>query len=104
MVNPTLAIHSLIKCTPTNTTEKLWLTCMGNTDVVSMLDNGVTNLCGKTLLKLIHRFHVMVIKVLPFSINMLYFLKIQSIHVPKIFIMKSNLLNMFNLIKLYAIC
>jgi len=43
----------------------------------------------------------MLIKMLTFLINMLCFLKVQSMHVPEIFTMKSNLLNMFDLVKLY---
>ena len=63
-------------------------------DVVQMVDDGVTNLSGKTLSKLIHCFLDMLIKMLSFSINMFYFLKIQSIHVLGIFKMKSDLINM----------
>ena len=68
-----------------------------------MIDNGITNLSGKSLSKLIHCFLAMLIKVLSFSVNMLYFVKVQSMHVPGIFIMKSDLLNMFDLIKLHTI-
>jgi len=45
----------------------------------------------------------MLIKVLSFSVNVLYLVKVQSMHIPEIFTMKSNLINIFNLIKLYAI-
>ena len=60
-------------------------------------------LSGKSLSKLIHCLLVMLIKVLSFSVDMLYFVKVQSMRIPGIFRMKSNLLNMFDLIKLYAI-
>jgi len=83
--------------------RKAWAKSHKDAIVVLMIDNGVTNLCGKTLSKLIYCFLVMLIKLLSFSINMLFFLKMASMHVPGIFRMKSNLLNMFNLIKLYAI-
>jgi len=84
MVNPTLAMHSLIRCTPAKPTEKFGLTRMWNADVVLMIDNGVTNLCGKILSKLIHCFLVMLIKVLSF-------LKVASMHIRVIFSMKSDL-------------
>ena len=84
-------------------TGKLRFTYAGITDVVSMIDNGITSLFGIALSKLIHCFLVMFMRVLSFSINMLCFLKIQSMHVPKIFRMKSDLLNMFEFIKLYAV-
>jgi len=99
MVNPKLTIHSLTKITPAKKTRKLGLTCVGNANVVLMIDNVVINLCGKILSKLIHCFLIMLIKVLSISINMLYFLKIQSMRIPGIFRTKSTLLNMFDLIK-----
>jgi len=103
MVNPTLTMPSLTRCTPAKPAGKLGLTRMENTDIVSMIDNGVTNLSGKTLSKLIHYFLVMLIKVPSFLLNMLCFLKIMSIYVPIIFRMKYGLLNMLDLIKLYTI-
>jgi len=103
MVNPTLAIRSLTRCALAKPTRKLGLTHAGNANIVSMRDNGVTNLCGNIFSKLIYYFLVMLIKVLSFSINMLCFLHIQSLHIPGIFKVKSNLLNMFDLIKLYVI-
>ena len=102
-MNPTLAIHNLTRCTPAKPTRKFGLTCTGNADVVLIVDNGVTNLCGKILSKLIHCCLVMLIKVLSFSINILCFLKIQLMHVSGIFRIKFDLLNIFDLIKLYAI-
>jgi len=45
----------------------------------------------------------MLSKMLSFLINMLCFLKIQSMYVPAIFIMKSDLLNMFDLMKTLCI-
>ena len=38
----------------------------------------------------------MLIKVSSFSVNMLCFVKVQSMHIHGIFIMKSHLLNIFN--------
>jgi len=73
------------------------------TIVTIMIDKGVTNLSGKSLSKLIYCFLVMLIKVLSFSVNMVGIVKQQLMHVPGIFRMKSDLLNMFDLIKLYAI-
>ena len=70
---------------------------------MSIVANGVTNLCRKTLSKLIHCFLDMLIKMLSFSINMFYFLQIQSMHVPEIFKIKSNLLNMRCLDKTFFI-
>ena len=83
-------------------TGKLRFTYAGITDVVSMIDNGITSLFGIALSKVIHCFLVMFMRVLSFSINMLCFLKIQSMHMPEIFTMKFNLLNIFGLIKLNA--
>ena len=54
MVNLTLTIHSLTRCTPVKATGKLRLTCVRNALVVLMIDNRVTNLCVKTLSKLMH--------------------------------------------------
>ena len=102
-MNPTLAIYNPTRCTPAKPTGMLELTSVGNVDVISMTDKEITNLCGKILSKMIHCLLVMLIKGLSFSINILYFLKIQSIHVPGIFRTKYDLLNMFDLMKLYAI-
>jgi len=87
-------MHSLTRWIPAKRTKKLALTRTGNADVVSMTDHRVTNLYGKILSKLIHCFLVMLIKVLSFSINMLCFVKIQSMNLPKIFIKKSDLRNL----------
>ena len=68
-----------------------------------MIDKGVTNLSGKSLSKLIHCFVAMLIKVLSFLVKMLSLVKVQSIDVPEIFTMKSDLLKIFDLIKLNTV-
>jgi len=88
-----MTIHSLIRCAPAQPTRKLGLTYVGRAEVISMVDNGVTNLCGKILSKLIHCVLDMLIKMLSFSINMFYFLKIQSMYIPETTKMKSDLTN-----------
>jgi len=64
MVNPTLTIHCVTRCTPAKLTEKLGFTGVGNAIVVSMIDNGFTNLCGKTLSKLMHCLFDILIKLI----------------------------------------
>jgi len=83
--------------------EDLGWPARGRADAIIMINDRVTNLGGKSLSKLIHCFLIMLIKALSFSVNMLYFVKVQSMYVPKVFTMKSNLLHIFDLIKLYAI-
>ena len=62
MVNPMITMHNLTRCSHVKTTKKFGLTNAGEADIVLMAGNGVTNLCEKTLSKLINCFLVMLIK------------------------------------------
>jgi len=90
VVNPMMTIHSLTSCAHAKPTGKLGLTYARKNRYHIDGRMGVINLCRKTLSKLIHCFLDILIKVLSFSVNMFYVLKIQSIHVPRIFKMKSD--------------
>ena len=48
-----MTIHSLTRCTPAKPIGKLGMIHAGGADFVTMVDNGVTNLSGKSLSKLI---------------------------------------------------
>jgi len=76
MVNPLTTIHNFTRYTTAKPIGTLGLTHAGKVDVATMIDNGVTNLSGKTLSKWIHYFLDRLTKMLSFSMNMFCFPKI----------------------------